>query len=196
MGPELLLITRDRRLADRVKVRFNGRLAVSSSWILHDPTPWPVLIVDISDLSPSDWQHMERWSRRQPRSALVLIDDGCVSRERLARVVADALIPSEADDVELGLRIEEHMPEHQFRMVGEEVRETEGIPHPLGQFLSAAFTHKCTKIGALAGSLGMSQSTLRNQWRAYRSDPLFRLEDVLRRIGHIRNAARLQRGAW
>jgi hypothetical protein len=192
MRPDELLITHDVDLAERVKAILGRRLAVSAAWDGRQ-LPRHLLIVDISDLSRSAWQHMKRWSRQNSRASLVLIDDGCVDREHLATVTAEVLVPAHATDAGLKARIEEYEREHPFRVAAQMIRNAPELPHPLRPFLAAAFTTKCKTISTLAMSLGMSQSTLRNQWVRYRSDPAMRLEDVLHRIADTRNARKEDR---
>lgn len=186
MKPDGILLTRNVDLAKRVKGILGRRIAVLPGWIAEGQRPGPLLIVDASALSPSEWDQMVRWSRVASRVGLVLVDDGRVSRERLARVAAEALVSSTATDRELKERIEEQMWDRPFRIAAQPVAAADQIPHPLGSFLANAFIHGVRKVRTLALSLGMSESTLRNQWRRYRSDPAMRLEDVLHRIHDLR----------
>lgn len=196
MRPATLLITRDASLADRISAALEGSLVVASSWPAHSRMPWDMLIVDLAGLPSSIWQHLER-SRHQSRPTVVLIDDGDTPRERLALVVADALIAADVCDNDLTERIKEHMWDHAFRVAARDIGSDAGIRHPLAPFLAAAFSVGCRKVGSLALALGFSESTVRSQWRVHRSDPSLRLADVLRRIDDIRDTARGRRNdSW
>lgn len=190
MGPDEVLITCDVELAERIRALFDGRVQITPGWVARARMPRYLLIIDVAALPLPVWRHAERWSRQPARPSLVLIDDGRLSRELLARVAADSLVPYDANDAELKDRIREHMWEHPFLTAAEKIRTTPDMPHPLSRFLSSAFTARCRKVSTLALSLGISQSTLRNQWVRFRSDPALRLEDVLHRVDDLRENTR------
>lgn len=196
MNSPLLLITADRDLAYALRKTFRGNLATTDDWPAAEGMPWDVLIVDVSGAQPSMWNHLERLSHQLVRPSIILLDDGLAPRERLARVSVEALVPLEECSTNMASRIEEHTSDHIFRAAAAQIRADSALPYPLVRFLAAAFTERCSRVNILARSLGTSQSTLRSQWRAVRSDPSLRLEDVVRHVTVLRERAARKEVDW
>jgi uncharacterized protein (DUF433 family) len=114
------------------------------------------------------------------------LDDESMSREVLARIPADDLLPTEADAALIIATVERYTRNSVFRQAAASLTACDSLPHPLRRFLAAAFTGHHSKVSRLASSCRFKESTLRNQWRAFRQDPTLRLEDILRHVADLR----------
>lgn len=198
MGPQLLIISAGRRgdLVPCLQSRFDGRLLVTAQWPPQGQMAREVLIVDLTDLGTPVWTHLERLSRQDPRPSIILLDDAAVPRQRLARVAADALLPPDAHPGEVIASVDAHTSDHAFRCASRTIKNCDAIPYPLNRFLASAFAEPVCKVSTLAASLSMKESTLRSQWRKWRSDPTLRLEDIVRRAARAHRDARSSREGW
>ena len=179
----LLYVGATKAVADVVAARFGERITVARC-LIGCLTPTEVLIAEIGALSPNDALSLELLSRLMPRPSLVLLDDGHTSRAVLARIAADALLPLDAPADSLIRTIESCVWDTLFRLASGVVKLN--CPYPLSRYFSAALISHPTSVRLLAQRLGLSQSTLREQWGRIRADAGIRLEDVLHRIRDLR----------
>jgi hypothetical protein len=170
-------------------------LAVAQ-WPPQGKIPREVLIVDLAGASDSVWEHLARLSRVSPRPSIILIDDAAAPRQHLARVAADALL---SRDVHLGGVadvVDTHRSQYVFRCAAEALKNSASMPFPLSRFLASAILEPAPRVSTLARSLSMKESTLRSQWRKWRTDPTIRLEDVVRRLAQLHRDARVDCNGW
>jgi hypothetical protein len=161
-----------------------------------DALPIEILIVDLASITAAERERLELYSRQNRRPSIILIDDVRTPRSWLVRVTADALLSPTAQTEDIIRCIESHTAEYPYRAAAVAIRESVAVPHPLNRFLFAAFSEPVTKIRPLARALGISESTLRAQWRRCRIQSRVRLEDVLHALLQLRTDAARNRPDW
>lgn len=180
------VVTTDHGLSERLVAEFHDRLTVARSWPAPAMVTTEVLLIDLAAVHGAGWPTLERLSRQPGCPSLILLDHHAVSRVMLARVAAEVLLPGAPDALLVIDAIHEQSRDNVFRVAAATIMSAGQVPHPLVRFLAAAFTERCSRVGLLADSYGFKQSTLRNQWRRFRSDPKLRLEDILNEVAELR----------
>ena len=106
--PRLMYVGASSMWKDTLARHFGDRMLLVQTCPPPDRLPTEVLIVDIGTLVPRDIVRLEFISRLNRRPSLILLDDGHMTREALARIAADALLAISLPAAVVTEKIEAH----------------------------------------------------------------------------------------
>jgi hypothetical protein len=182
----ILAVTGNADVVRKLRQAFMDSVQVTNVWPNPSLKATDVLLVDLRVVENSTLQRLQVWSHKRSYASLVLVDNPGISRETIARIWADALLPMEADPLLVVGAVMDHTRVGVFRAAAAEIMGSPSLPYPLVRFLSAALTERRTSVSRLSAAYGFKQPTLRNQWRVHRTDSATRLQDVLRHVARLR----------
>lgn len=182
MGIPILIASATPQLVTACRGAFGLRCRIATrlqddAGLLHGDV---ILVTDLTNLLHDTGTFLIGWSRRTNRGGIVVVAHDQSPANLLALVVADAYVALpvtpeavvEAVHCSSGVQLRQAAAYH--------IRDQSKAPYPLSKFLAEIILTDCNRVQILAHRHRLKGSTLRNQWRRFRSDPSVRLEDLMK----------------